>query len=143
MIGKTSPSTSSESFQMMYVFHLHLCWPENANKIYSFELIRSLNCLNKLVHCQNYINLYNIQVIFLQGVHTMLPISWPVSVVLAVLLSIIHLSYRIATNFHAYPTLFVEQVSFYYQSRRQYTYSFLVVFSYNMIWCCCTQWVSL
>lgn len=41
----------------------------------------------------------------------MLPISWPVSVVLAVLLSIIHLSYRIATNFHAFPTLFLEQVS--------------------------------
>lgn len=46
----------------------------------------------------------------------MLPISWPVSVVLAVLLSIIHLSYRIASNFHAYPTLFLDQVSFRYYS---------------------------
>ncbi|KAJ6645300.1 Adenylate cyclase type 2 [Pseudolycoriella hygida] len=44
------------------------------------------------------------------GVHTMLPISWPVSVVLAVVLSIIHLSFRIASNFHAYPTLFLEQL---------------------------------
>ncbi|XP_037041756.1 adenylate cyclase type 2 isoform X2 [Bradysia coprophila] len=44
------------------------------------------------------------------GVHTMLPISWPVSVVLAVLLSIIHLSYRIAFNFNAFPTLFMEQL---------------------------------
>lgn len=44
------------------------------------------------------------------GVHTMLPISWPVSVVLAVLLSIIHLSYRIASNFNAFPTLFMEQL---------------------------------
>ncbi|KAG4070121.1 hypothetical protein HA402_013364, partial [Bradysia odoriphaga] len=44
------------------------------------------------------------------GVHTMLPISWPVSVVLAVLLSIIHLSYRIVLNFNAFPTLFLEQL---------------------------------
>lgn len=41
----------------------------------------------------------------------MLPISWPVSVVLAVLLSVIHLSYRIATNLHEFPELFLEQVS--------------------------------
>lgn len=40
----------------------------------------------------------------------MLPISWPVSVVLAVLLSIIHLTYRIAANINAYPVLFLEQV---------------------------------
>lgn len=49
--------------------------------------------------------------LFSQGVHTMLPISWPVSVVLAVLLSIIHLSYRIASNFENFPTLFMEQVN--------------------------------
>lgn len=40
----------------------------------------------------------------------MLPISWPVSVVLAVLLSVIHLSHRVATNAHAFPELFIEQV---------------------------------
>lgn len=41
----------------------------------------------------------------------MLPISWPVSVVLAALLSVIHLSYRIASNLHAFPDLFLEEVS--------------------------------
>lgn len=45
-----------------------------------------------------------------QGVHTMLPISWPVSVVLAALLSLIHLSHRIASNAPGFPELFVEQV---------------------------------
>lgn len=54
--------------------------------------------------------MHNIFFFIFQGVHTMLPISWPVSVVLAVLLSIIHLTYRIASNIHAFPVLFLEQV---------------------------------
>lgn len=55
-------------------------------------------------------NYYYENKLLFQGVHTMLPISWPVSVVLAVLLSIIHLSYRIASNAHSFPILFLEQV---------------------------------
>lgn len=49
--------------------------------------------------------------ITVQGVHTMLPVSWPVSVVLALILSIIHLGYRVASNFHSFPRLFFETVS--------------------------------
>lgn len=48
----------------------------------------------------------------------MLPVSWPVSVVLAVLLSLIHLSHRIASNAHAFPELFVEQVHYIERTRR-------------------------
>lgn len=48
----------------------------------------------------------------IQGVHTMLPISWPVSVVLAVILSIIHFGLRIALNTDDYPELFAQTVSF-------------------------------
>ncbi|XP_035785722.1 adenylate cyclase type 2-like isoform X1 [Anopheles albimanus] len=41
------------------------------------------------------------------GVHTMLPISWPVSVVLAVLLCIMHIGYRLLSQDTAYvPTFF-------------------------------------
>uniref|UniRef100_A0A087ZK16 adenylate cyclase n=1 Tax=Anopheles darlingi TaxID=43151 RepID=A0A087ZK16_ANODA len=41
------------------------------------------------------------------GVHTMLPISWPVSVVLAVLLCIMHIGYRLLSQDAAYvPTFF-------------------------------------
>uniref|UniRef100_A0A182JXV6 adenylate cyclase n=1 Tax=Anopheles christyi TaxID=43041 RepID=A0A182JXV6_9DIPT len=41
------------------------------------------------------------------GVHTMLPISWPVSVVLAVLLCIVHIGYRILSQVNDFPpTLF-------------------------------------
>lgn len=41
----------------------------------------------------------------------MMPISWPVSVVLAIMLSIVHLAYRISTNITDAPPLFVQQVS--------------------------------
>lgn len=44
----------------------------------------------------------------MQGVHTMLPISWPVSVVLAVILSVIHLGCRIASSVQDY--LFLQTV---------------------------------
>lgn len=36
--------------------------------------------------------------IALQGIHTMLPISWPVSVVLALFMTAIHIVYRIGTS---------------------------------------------
>ncbi|XP_059607594.1 adenylate cyclase type 2 [Phlebotomus argentipes] len=45
------------------------------------------------------------------GVHTMLPVSWPCSVVLAVILSLVHLAYRIGTNFQEFPPLFLQQLS--------------------------------
>lgn len=35
---------------------------------------------------------------FRQGIHTMLPISWPVSVVLALFMTAIHIIYRIGTS---------------------------------------------
>lgn len=50
----------------------------------------------------------NVCVLFAQGVHTMLPISWPVSVVLAVILSVIHLGCRIASSVQDY--LFLQTV---------------------------------
>ncbi|XP_055692723.1 adenylate cyclase type 2 isoform X3 [Lutzomyia longipalpis] len=45
------------------------------------------------------------------GVHTMLPVSWPCSVVLAVILSLVHLAYRIGTNFQEFPPIFLQQLS--------------------------------
>ncbi|XP_031622871.1 adenylate cyclase type 2 isoform X2 [Contarinia nasturtii] len=42
------------------------------------------------------------------GVHTMLPISWPVSVVLAAILSIIHFGFRIVLNSDNFPELFIQ-----------------------------------
>ncbi|XP_055530208.1 adenylate cyclase type 2 isoform X2 [Wyeomyia smithii] len=44
------------------------------------------------------------------GVHTMLPISWPVSVVLAVILSLVHISYRLWSGVHDLPTYFFPQL---------------------------------
>ncbi|XP_061516922.1 adenylate cyclase type 2 isoform X1 [Anopheles gambiae] len=44
------------------------------------------------------------------GVHTMLPISWPVSVVLAVLLCIVHIGYRILSQVHDFPPTFFPQL---------------------------------
>ncbi|CAO1424898.1 unnamed protein product, partial [Diamesa serratosioi] len=44
------------------------------------------------------------------GVHTMLPISWPVSVILAIILSILHIGYRIAVNFHEFSEFFFPQL---------------------------------
>lgn len=35
----------------------------------------------------------------MQGTHTMLPISWPVSVIIAIILSIAHIGYRIGMSF--------------------------------------------
>lgn len=35
-----------------------------------------------------------------QATHTMLPISWPVSVIIAIVLSILHIGYRIGTSFN-------------------------------------------
>lgn len=46
----------------------------------------------------------------LKGVHTMLPISWPVSVVLAVLLCIVHIGYRILSQVHDFPPTFLPQL---------------------------------
>lgn len=46
-----------------------------------------------------------------QGVHTMLPISWPVSVVLAAILSIIHFGFRIVLYSDNFPELFIQTVS--------------------------------
>lgn len=46
-----------------------------------------------------------------KGVHTMLPISWPVSVVLAAILSIIHFGFRIVLNSDNFPELFIQTVS--------------------------------
>lgn len=45
-----------------------------------------------------------------QGVHTMAPVSWQVSVLLALILSGAHLTYRITANFGEYPPSFVQQV---------------------------------
>ncbi|GAB0089440.1 Adenylate cyclase [Sergentomyia squamirostris] len=45
------------------------------------------------------------------GVHTMLPVSWPCSVVLAVILSLVHLAYRILSKFQDFPPLFLQQLS--------------------------------
>ncbi|KFB43382.1 AGAP010436-PA-like protein [Anopheles sinensis] len=44
------------------------------------------------------------------GVHTMLPISWPVSVVLAVLLCIMHIGYRLLAHVHDFPPTFFPQL---------------------------------
>uniref|UniRef100_A0A182R182 adenylate cyclase n=1 Tax=Anopheles farauti TaxID=69004 RepID=A0A182R182_9DIPT len=44
------------------------------------------------------------------GVHTMLPISWPVSVVLAVLLCIVHIGYRILSQVYDFPPTFFPQL---------------------------------
>uniref|UniRef100_A0AAG5DS33 adenylate cyclase n=1 Tax=Anopheles atroparvus TaxID=41427 RepID=A0AAG5DS33_ANOAO len=44
------------------------------------------------------------------GVHTMLPISWPVSVVLAVLLCIMHIGYRLLAHIHDFPPTFFSQL---------------------------------
>ncbi|XP_058835255.1 adenylate cyclase type 2 isoform X3 [Topomyia yanbarensis] len=44
------------------------------------------------------------------GVHTMLPISWPVSVVLAVILCLIHIGYRLWPGVHDLPTYFFPQL---------------------------------
>lgn len=41
----------------------------------------------------------------------MLPVSWPVSVVLAAILSIIHFGFRIALNSEHFPELFIQMVS--------------------------------
>lgn len=41
----------------------------------------------------------------------MLPISWPVSVVLAAILSIIHFSFRILLNTDSFPDMFIQTVS--------------------------------
>lgn len=46
------------------------------------------------------------------GVHTMLPISWPVSVILAVVLAFIHLGYRLGTNNLDFSSTFFQQVSY-------------------------------
>lgn len=40
----------------------------------------------------------------------MMPISWPVSVVLAFILSVVHLAYRVSTNFNDSQPFFVQQV---------------------------------
>ncbi|XP_058174640.1 adenylate cyclase type 2 [Anopheles ziemanni] len=44
------------------------------------------------------------------GVHTMLPISWPVSVVLAVLLCIMHIGYRLLAHVYDFPPTFFPQL---------------------------------
>ncbi|XP_055628937.1 adenylate cyclase type 2 isoform X2 [Toxorhynchites rutilus septentrionalis] len=44
------------------------------------------------------------------GVHTMLPISWPVSVVLAVILCLVHIGYRLWSGLHDLPTFFFPQL---------------------------------
>lgn len=43
----------------------------------------------------------------------MFPVSWPVSVVLAAILSIIHFSFRIVLNSGNFPELFIQTVSGY------------------------------
>ena len=40
----------------------------------------------------------------------MLPISWPVSVILAIILSILHIGYRIAVSFHEFSEFFFPQL---------------------------------
>lgn len=45
-----------------------------------------------------------------QGVHTMLPISWPVSVVLAVILCLVHIGYRLWDGVHDLPAYFFPQL---------------------------------
>ncbi|XP_065078953.1 adenylate cyclase type 2 isoform X2 [Ochlerotatus camptorhynchus] len=44
------------------------------------------------------------------GVHTMLPVSWPVSVVLAVILCLVHIGYRLWAGVHDLPAYFFPQL---------------------------------
>lgn len=69
-----------------------------------------------------------------QGVHTMLPVSWPVSVVLAAILSIIHFGFRIVLNSDDFPELFIQTVnekSFIYEIFNQISDIHVVSFQYT------------
>lgn len=55
-----------------------------------------------------YLNLLNLP---FQGVHSMMPVSWPVSVVMALVLSLVHLGFKVASDYQDFPPLFVQRVS--------------------------------